>query len=643
MRRTTAGINFFRVSARNSGGKRKTNNPEGEARSKSPRSDESWEDAMEWSPETEERRAASSTLEEIVADNKVLRTSNKIQEKVFTIELDEDLCEMRRDTTLVVVDIPGLNEAGSSNKYMEYVRKNWDTYDCAIVVMDGEKGVNTEEQVSLLKFVKDKLATEKDIPVVVLCNKVDDPDHQEIALLVEEVRAKVEEVFEVNCREAALKELLDSPEDSSDHAWPAFIPISAENAFLYRAVSRLSLDDFKKLDTDVIEKFGREEVGRLRWKGMSIEDKYKVAHAALSVQSEYAKRLETTNFDKFLKVLLRCIGGKSNQARILQKQLDVAVKKLSSKDCLAQQLLGIFERSKVLKKRTDHLRGRFWSLYSDMEKEAKAQLLNNMDLKGLHFCMDQLTCYLADLNSVLHAGNADALNKEESRVLKRMKGLVSYQCGKIFERHSSWRVCDSSMMKTPLKYEWKGLSGYYKQGNSRTSYTKSNPPPPGPLDWSEVDRPSGNAEVPSSSVKKWKNDFTGEIMESERAPGLDPACWGNLSPDDWITIADSITLLVYDRNFGENFGRERNQLGELKMKVAPFLGCYYGHSNEVQKRTEYTAGDYDDAGVFKPKDSVKFDLVKQIKIPETPADSNHWGHLAWKFCLFMDSREEPEK
>jgi GTPase Era involved in 16S rRNA processing len=117
---------------------------------------------------------------------------------------------MRPDTSLVIVDVPGLNEAGSCDMYKGYVDQQWDTYDCAVVIMDAEKGVNTDEQVWLLEFVKMKQQTSKDIPVIVLCNKVDDPSNEEIAIMVNEVREKVKEVFNVDSSSATLEKDTES-------------------------------------------------------------------------------------------------------------------------------------------------------------------------------------------------------------------------------------------------------------------------------------------------------------------------------------------------------------------------------------------------------------------------------------------------
>jgi predicted transcriptional regulator len=70
-----------------------------------------------------------------------------VREKWFDIELPNELCPMRKDTKLVVrvVDIPGINEAGSCDKHIEYVKEKWAIFDCVVAVMGGEQGVKSEE------------------------------------------------------------------------------------------------------------------------------------------------------------------------------------------------------------------------------------------------------------------------------------------------------------------------------------------------------------------------------------------------------------------------------------------------------------------------------------------------------------------
>jgi hypothetical protein len=47
-----------------------------------------------------------------------------LQEKTFDIRVEEAICEMRKDTQLVLIDFSGINEADSSSKYKEYLASN---------------------------------------------------------------------------------------------------------------------------------------------------------------------------------------------------------------------------------------------------------------------------------------------------------------------------------------------------------------------------------------------------------------------------------------------------------------------------------------------------------------------------------------
>eukprot|EP00980_Cylindrotheca_fusiformis_P000944 scaffold251_cov88-Cylindrotheca_fusiformis.AAC.3 len=118
MKRTTAGVNEFAICS-------------------------STESALACDKEP---REPNSILKEIADDNDALMKNNAMAVKRFEIELKEELCEMRKDTRLVIVDIPGINEAIASNKYQDHVEEKWNTFDCVVVAMDGRQGVNTEEK-----------------------------------------------------------------------------------------------------------------------------------------------------------------------------------------------------------------------------------------------------------------------------------------------------------------------------------------------------------------------------------------------------------------------------------------------------------------------------------------------------------------
>ena len=242
MKRTTAGINHFVISST------KTNNNNDEDLTM----DTGEEDII----------PATKSLEIITQENAKLRAENRIQERTFEVELDEPLIPMRKHTKMVITDIPGVNEAGTSEMYLQHVEKSWETFDCVILVLDANQGVNTEEKVNLLRLVKENNEKYKTVPVIVLCNKVDDPDDEDILELVSEVRSKVEDIFQVQDTESTLERLEN---DQSIDGIPnvIFLPLSAENAFLYRTAGNVkSSDNLEKLGSKYLDKIGYEEIGK---------------------------------------------------------------------------------------------------------------------------------------------------------------------------------------------------------------------------------------------------------------------------------------------------------------------------------------------------------------------------------------------
>ena len=612
MRRTTAGVNFFRISAANKVAK-KTNSS---SQSADPiakmirgRSGSTTNNAVpnevEYSSAGDPRSAAS-TFTEIKSDNDTLRAIHGVQTKTFDIELDTHLCDMRPGTTLVVVDIPGVNEAGSSKKYLDYVNEQWHTFDCVVVIMDAIQGVNSEEHIALLRLVQASTTTKRNMPIIVLCNKVDDPDDNELRLLVDEVRCKVEQIFMVDCRTAALHSAIQrscmttAPNEAklttnTPSLFPAFVPISAGNAFVYRCARRLGLDDFKKLDKELINKIGQFEVGPRKWKSLTQQQKYVTAYGAVSDESEYKERLAATNFDKFLKVLGVAVGGATTQSQLIGQQLDIAMKKLDSNGNILQQLRLIMDQSKTLGQlNTVLLSETFFDLYRKQQAVAFATYEMSMDLHGLHYAMDQLVYFCEDFNMTLHCNPDGSYNPNwkvgYAQAVQCMKELIVHQCHVI-------------AVNLHLYHDF----------------------------------------------SKWN-----EMMAKRHVIG---PTWETMSPHDWHTMIGSILLLSHSKYFIENFGRQKIILDHLQLKLSPWFfenglalekqgtsghPHYYGNGSMSvihQHFHEALCGTYGVDQVFIHSNSKKYACTVQVHVPECLDDPKHWGHLSWKFCEFLCCHE----
>ncbi|CAB9505888.1 expressed unknown protein [Seminavis robusta] len=579
MRRTTAGINFFRIVPSTL--------------------------ATTEEKDQEEIKPADKVHEEIEASNKKLRESQQIEEKWFTIQIDKQLCEMREKTSLVMVDIPGINEADTNSIYMNYVQENWKDFDCVIVIMDARQGVNTEEQVGLLRLVKENLAAKKHVPVIVMFNKVDDPDDKEQAVLVKESQDKIAKMFAVGCRDQALKQLpkLSGKKGamhtvSTSDLYPIVIPVSAIRAYFYRAASTLSYDKFRtKFDLEIVDKIGREEFGRRKWERMPLEKKYKSLHDLVLEGSENEEEgVLGTGFDILLCALSVAVGGHKTQTKLLQSQVDIALQSIQLGKPSCSMFESLYNKSKAFEKDVDAIKQAFWSRYRPCAKSS-LQAFGNEPKPEL---LAEPAALLKEYASFVAAVGWD---HEQKLVKEASCELVREQLGVIV-----------------------------------------------------------NAQDLQAAVNLAANRFTldnprncARCQQKKPPVGQEPA-WSTLSLYDWITIFESLQRSLSN----ELFSQELIALGILRDRYSSSLSSSGGHAcecsscNRIHNNSSYGCSDQMTCpgcrhSISRPSKcrkkhhysndhwNLRFEggsikvvgHMATIQIPSLPSDENHWGHVAW--------------
>ena len=348
-----------------------------------------------------EPQSASSIRDEISEDiaqlqsnnnhcnNSDIRISNNttppVREKWFTVEIEEDLCDMRKDTQLVFVDIPGIantDEAGdtttknnsnhsnnSSNKYLDYVNDKWNSFDALVLVLDGTQDISCH--LFLLHLVKTNLNEKKDVPVIVLCNKIDDPEDEEQIEVVQGVRATVEDVFQVD--------------DATSSSSLQFLPISGLYAYIHRCASHMGLQTFRNIfDHEFVDKLGKAQLGKRKWSTLSAEEKVAEVYDKVSSKQEV---LQESNFEAFLSALNRFVGGEDGQRSLIEKQFQVTLWALqdpdldllassSSGSTISELFHNVFQEAQILygneaqKNLPQYLlNAEFWKIYKSYEEK----------------------------------------------------------------------------------------------------------------------------------------------------------------------------------------------------------------------------------------------------------------------------------
>lgn len=189
----------------------------------------------------------------------------------------------------------------------------------------------------------------------------------------------------------------------------------------------MTLEQFQQFDKTLIEKLGRQEVG-WQWRKLSELDKIQTAHALVSDSAFYTDRIRDTNFDKFLAALRAAVGGSNTQVALIQKQIEVELRALSHGKDICKNIQGIYRKRLVLGEPTGDLPASYWCAYDGAEKVALASFTESpLNVESLASPFREISEYYRFACSVGWTLEADLA---KARLLR----LVRLQFGTIFER-----------------------------------------------------------------------------------------------------------------------------------------------------------------------------------------------------------------
>lgn len=261
----------------------------------------------------------------MIEESTISYNGEDVKTVTYEVETQYEMVCMRKDTQLTFILVPGTIEG--STKYHSYIVDNWDTFDAAIVVLDGKAGISDDDG-KLLKLVKEKFKN-REIPTMVLCNKIDDPDNEKLMKHVAKAESKVKKIFN-----------LDG--ESTERSNIVFLPCSALHAYIYRAGARLSVYQFEDFDSDMMEIIGKVHFGSKNWKAMTHEERFRKTHKILADPKLFKEGMDTCGFTAVMEELNHHLGGAVKQEQMINKQIDLTLTNLNpnqtewiSKTCLA--------------------------------------------------------------------------------------------------------------------------------------------------------------------------------------------------------------------------------------------------------------------------------------------------------------------
>jgi hypothetical protein len=419
--------------------------------------------------------------------------------------------------------------------------------------------------------------------------------------LVGEVRSKVEQIFNVGNREASLQQLLTACREGKrcvdPSVNPIFIPLSAGNAFAFRMAASRPYEEFRKLDLKLIDKIGRDEVGKTKWKKLALDKKYEIAYGVMSDAAQYQEHLETTNFDKLLLALSYSIGGNDVQHNLIDLQIEVSLRKLTGESPIVEHLRAVYDRCIAIDRDPARLKVAFWESFGQSSTTAYSRVMSDLDATALAASFDELIAYR---DFACQVGWHD----EEGKTVDQIVGFVGQQVTFVLERESEWSIGGAAIARDSSSFPW-----HWKP-----------------------------------DAKGWRNIYTFNRIASAENPGAIALTWKSLTYHDWTTIIGSLLLMASNRHFCERFGRDKMLLERLLQRHTFYLNCFTNEETTTEEQNafvnikEFSEGKFVN-GKFIPKDPVKYSVVAQVAAPELISDPSHWGHVIWKFGMFMDKLE----
>ena len=167
-----------------------------------------------------------------------------------------------------ITDSPGLNDSASKNIYFEWVKQNINKFDIIIFMTDITKGLNNSDEIEVLNLLMTSMKINNN-KMICLINKCDD-----IYFDIEQDDLVFEDNEQANIYVQANKILTDIAKnhgfDSSTNNFTPFLPISAENSFIYRTLIKNPTGDLDQIHQN---KLCKNECGINQWKKMTFIDK----------------------------------------------------------------------------------------------------------------------------------------------------------------------------------------------------------------------------------------------------------------------------------------------------------------------------------------------------------------------------------
>jgi GTPase SAR1 family protein len=235
------------------------------------------------------------------------------REIMHTIKVIPDFINLKQNTTYSILDMPGLN-CGGETIYYDYIRKNSSSIDIYVLVFDINSGLNTTDEINIIKMVVEEIKKNNNGYMHILINKCDEITFKKNKPCLEdeeldELYNRSIDIIQKICTESSCKFSIS--------------PLCSSRLYIFRSVkNNIDVIDESQLDNIIKIECGKQELKKLN----TVAKKRKFISGMLNDKSVYGDWMKSTGYNCFQEYLNKIIVDNYNG--IIYYHINISLQKI---------------------------------------------------------------------------------------------------------------------------------------------------------------------------------------------------------------------------------------------------------------------------------------------------------------------------
>lgn len=255
---------------------------------------------------------------------------------------------------LDIYDLPGLDDSTNSSVYFEWINKNFYLFDIVIFMTDIEKALNQVGEINILRLIFENIKKEKNkliffIPLINKCDSIKLDEDNNLLFDSDELSNSEDEDKEMYEQANSILFQTMKEYELENKLVTKFIPLSAENAFIFRLLAK---NPEEELDKKLMDKLGSNEYGKNKWNKMSKKQKKEALEEIiqhLKKPRDYQEIMLSTGFIHLKAIIEEIIL--ENKSNLLNNNIindTIFIDSVEDFNIFKEEAIALIEKSKTM-------------------------------------------------------------------------------------------------------------------------------------------------------------------------------------------------------------------------------------------------------------------------------------------------------